>query len=58
MKIELNKKQESLKQELREYFTSMMTSSLTKELSDDKYFEGGGPEFRNCLLYTSDAADE
>ena len=49
MKIELNKKQESLKQELREYFTSMMTSSLTKELSDDKYFEGGGPEFRKTL---------
>ena len=44
MKIELNKKQKSLKQELREYFTSMMTPSLIKELSDDKYFEGGGPE--------------
>ncbi|GIS25096.1 MAG: hypothetical protein CM15mP126_3390 [Gammaproteobacteria bacterium] len=27
----------------------MMTSSLTKELSDDKYFEGGGPEFRKTL---------
>ena len=51
MKIELNKKQESLKQELREYFTSMMTSSLTKELSDDKYFEGGGPEFRLSLIH-------
>ncbi len=49
MEIDLNRKQLDLKNELKEYFKSLMTQELKNELSNSQFFEGGGPEFKKTL---------
>ena len=49
MKIELTKNQQKLKDELKEYFSSLLNKELLSEMSDPQFFEGGGPEFKKAL---------
>ena len=49
MKIELTKNQQKLKDELKEYFSSLLNKELLIEMSDPQFFEGGGPEFKKAL---------
>ena len=49
MKIELTKSQQKLKDELKEYFSSLLNKELLSEMSDPQFFEGGGPEFKKAL---------
>ena len=49
MKIELTKSQQKLKDELKEYFSSLLNKELLSEMSDPQFFEGGGPEFKRAL---------
>ena len=49
MKIELTKNQQKLKDELKEYFLSLLNKELLSEMSDPQFFEGGGPEFKKAL---------
>ena len=49
MKIELTKNQKKLKDELKEYFSSLLNKELLSEMSDPQFFEGGGPEFKKAL---------
>jgi alkylation response protein AidB-like acyl-CoA dehydrogenase len=47
MEIELSPQHRAFRDELREYFATMMTDALTAELSSGG--EGGGPEFRAAM---------
>ena len=49
MKIELTKNQQKLKDELKEYFSTLLNKELLSEMSDPQFFEGGGPEFKKAL---------
>ena len=49
MKIELTKNQQTLKDELKEYFSALLNKELLSEMSDPQFFEGGGPEFKKAL---------
>jgi alkylation response protein AidB-like acyl-CoA dehydrogenase len=49
MKIELTKNQQKLKDELKEYFSALLNKELLSEMSDPRFFEGGGPEFKKAL---------
>lgn len=49
MKIELTKNQQKLKDELKEYFSALLSKELLSEMSDPQFFEGGGPEFKKAL---------
>ena len=49
MKIELTKNQQKLKDELKEYFSTLLNKELLSEMSDPLFFEGGGPEFKKAL---------
>ncbi len=49
MKIELTKNQQKLKDELKEYFSTLLNKELMSEMSDPQFFEGGGPEFKKAL---------
>ena len=49
MKIELTKNQQKLKDELKEYFSTLLNNELLSEMSDPQFFEGGGPEFKKAL---------
>ena len=49
MKIKLTKNQQKLKDELKEYFSSLLNKELLSEMSDPQFFEGGGPEFKKAL---------
>ena len=49
MKIELTKNQQKLKDELKEYFSSLLNKALMSEMTDPQFFEGGGPEFKKAL---------
>ena len=49
MKIELTKNQQKLKDELKEYFSSLLNKELMSEMTDPQFFEGGGPEFKKAL---------
>ena len=49
MKIELTKNQQKLKDELKEYFSTLLNKQLLSEMSDPQFFEGGGPEFKKAL---------
>ena len=49
MKIELTKNQQKLKDELKEYFSTLLHKELLSEMSDPQFFEGGGPEFKKAL---------
>ena len=49
MLIQLNRKQTKLQNELQEYFESIITPELKKELSQPEHFEGGGPEFKKAM---------
>jgi alkylation response protein AidB-like acyl-CoA dehydrogenase len=49
MLIQLNQKQTKLQNELQEYFESIITPELKKELSQPEHFEGGGPEFKKAM---------
>ena len=49
MKIELTKNQQKLKDELKEYFLALLNKELLSEMSDPRFFEGGGPEFKKAL---------
>lgn len=50
MEIELSKKELKLKCTINEYLKELLNVELRQELSDSRYFEGGGPEFRKALL--------
>ena len=49
MLIQLNSKQSKLKDQLQEYFAGLISPELKAELSNPKYFEGGGPEFKQAM---------
>ena len=49
MRIELTKNQQKLKDELKEYFSTLLNKELLSEMSDPQFFEGGGPEFKKAL---------
>ena len=49
MLIQLNSNQSKLKDQLQEYFAGLISPELKAELSNPKYFEGGGPEFKQAM---------
>lgn len=48
MKIELNRQQLDLRDDIRSYMAELMTPELTSELTGE-HAEGGGPEYRKAL---------